>query len=71
MCPGFSFNYLKVPGITHWDSKSAAEIKTAFELVNQKTSEFRFELVTFHDYEPEEDRIWAASFNFKSHPKNQ
>lgn len=71
MSPDVEFNYLKVPGVRHWDSRSSAEMVKAFELANQKTSEFRFELVSFDDYEPEEDRIWPAAFKFKSHPKNQ
>jgi hypothetical protein len=65
---GFDCNYMRVNFLKYWTPEDMEEIYEAVKTANEKTTEYRFEIVDFEDYEVEydNDRTWPASFQFKS-----
>jgi hypothetical protein len=59
---------MRVYDFRYWGQSDIDSIHEAVKAVNEKTSEYRFEIVDFDDYEVEydNDRSWPANFTFKS-----
>jgi len=64
----YECNYMRVYAFRYWNGSDIDAIHEAVKAVNEKTSEYQFEIVDFDDYEVEydNDRSWPANFTFKS-----
>ena len=68
---GFECNYMRVDFLRYWEPTDMEEIYEAARLANEKTAEYKFDIIGFENYEVEydNDRSWPASFEFKSYKK--
>jgi hypothetical protein len=64
----YDANYMRVYDLRYWDETDVNRIEEAVKVANEQTSEYRFEITAYDDYEVEfdNDRSWPASFQFKS-----
>jgi hypothetical protein len=64
----YDCNYMRVYDFRYWNESDINQLHEAFKTANEKTTEYKFEIVDIDNYEVEydNDRSWPANFTFKS-----
>ena len=62
--PTAAGNYLTANAVKQWTPVLEQLLKDQIEFLNTLTKEYTFEIVSFSDYEVDDDRTYDASFAF-------